>query len=97
MQRIKHLANPKVLVVSFLIAVLLCIVKFNEAQDTHQPIVESHETEHHSEAAHGVKKLEAGKLIMEHISDAHDWHLFGHTTIPLPVILYSQKKMSLRA
>lgn len=29
--------------------------------------------------------------ILEHISDAHDWHLWGHTSIPLPVILVTDK------
>jgi len=48
----------------------------------------------HGEAAHGEGheeggKFNAGKLIMEHISDAHDWHLWGHTHIPLPIILYT--------
>ncbi|MTI31924.1 ATP synthase F0 subunit A [Cytophagales bacterium RKSG123] len=44
------------------------------------------------------EESEGGKTdyIMEHIKDAHDWHLatIGHThvTIPLPIILYSQEK-----
>ncbi len=92
MQRIKHLANPKVLVASFLIAVLLCCVKFNEAEDTQQVNVESHQTEPHSENIPAQKKLEAGKLIMEHISDSHDWHLYAHKTFPLPVILYNTER-----
>ena len=36
----------------------------------------------------------AGKFIIEHVSDAYDWHVvsFGHThiSIPLPIILYSK-------
>jgi F-type H+-transporting ATPase subunit a len=36
-------------------------------------------------------KFDPGKMIMEHISDAHDWHLWGHTHIPLPVILKTDK------
>lgn len=35
--------------------------------------------------------FDPGKMIMEHISDAHDWHLWGHTHIPLPVILKTDK------
>ena len=38
------------------------------------------------------KKFNAGELIIEHISDAHDWHIVGHLSIPLPVILYSSDK-----
>jgi F-type H+-transporting ATPase subunit a len=38
----------------------------------------------------GDKKFNAGELIMHHISDSHEWHLWGHTSIPLPVILYRE-------
>lgn len=48
-----------------------------------------------AEAAEGEKKLDAGKMIMEHIMDAHDWHLWGEgngaVSIPLPVIAYSSR------
>lgn len=37
------------------------------------------------------EKFNAGKLIIEHISDAYDWHIVGHLSIPLPVILYSNE------
>jgi F-type H+-transporting ATPase subunit a len=33
-------------------------------------------------------KFDAGKTIIEHITDAHDWHVIGHFSIPLPVIIY---------
>jgi len=45
-----------------------------------------HQTESHDEG-----KIDAGKLIMEHIADAYDWHIATikgkHISIPLPVIL----------
>jgi F-type H+-transporting ATPase subunit a len=34
------------------------------------------------------ENFNAGDLIIDHITDSHDWHLFGHTSIPLPVIIY---------
>ncbi|MBL0342252.1 MAG: F0F1 ATP synthase subunit A [Bacteroidetes bacterium] len=41
-------------------------------------------------------KFDPGKMITGHISDAHDWHLWGEgassVSIPLPVILYSSNK-----
>ncbi|CAN5150472.1 F0F1 ATP synthase subunit A [soil metagenome] len=37
------------------------------------------------------EKFTAKEMIMHHISDSHDWHLWGHTSIPLPVILYSKE------
>lgn len=44
--------------------------------------------EEHGESGHGGgKEFNAGELIMEHIGDSHDWHLVGHTHLPLPVIL----------
>lgn len=31
------------------------------------------------------------KAIFEHIGDSHSWHVWGETSIPLPVILYTDK------
>ncbi|MEZ5173163.1 MAG: F0F1 ATP synthase subunit A [Bacteroidia bacterium] len=43
-----------------------------------------------TEENHGHKaEFDPGHMITEHIADAHDWHLWGHTHIPLPVILYT--------
>ncbi|MCB9168821.1 MAG: F0F1 ATP synthase subunit A [Flavobacteriales bacterium] len=39
-----------------------------------------------------VEKFNAGKMILEHIADEHGWHLWGHTSIPLPVILYDAER-----
>jgi len=44
------------------------------------------------EEAHVEKKYDPGASIMEHIGDSHDWHLFGHVSMPLPVIIYSPGK-----
>lgn len=45
--------------------------------------------EHGTAAEHGKEKFEPTKVIMEHIADSHMWHLWGHTSLPLPVILYT--------
>ncbi|MFD2583273.1 F0F1 ATP synthase subunit A [Pedobacter vanadiisoli] len=45
--------------------------------------------EHGAKAEHGEEKFEPTKVIMEHIADSHVWHLWGHTSLPLPVILYT--------
>ncbi|RZK49954.1 MAG: ATP synthase F0 subunit A [Pedobacter sp.] len=34
------------------------------------------------------EKFNPTQVIMEHIGDSHVWHLWGHTSLPLPVILY---------
>jgi len=43
-------------------------------------------------AAEGNKKFNAGELIAHHIGDSHEWHIVGHLSIPLPVILYASDK-----
>ncbi len=48
---------------------------------------------HDTSAVSGAEPFNAGKMIMHHIGDSHEWHFatIGHThlTIPLPVILYN--------
>jgi len=43
-----------------------------------------------------ANKFEAGKFVIEHVSDAYEWHIatFGktHFSIPLPIILYSSNQ-----
>jgi F-type H+-transporting ATPase subunit a len=41
------------------------------------------------ENKHAPEKFEPTKVIMEHIADSHMWHLWGHTSLPLPIILYT--------
>jgi F-type H+-transporting ATPase subunit a len=67
----------------------------NEAVETHQTDTTIHSTEAHTAEAgaehHGEEKFNTKEVIMEHIADGHDWHLWGHTSIHLPVILYTDK------
>jgi F-type H+-transporting ATPase subunit a len=53
------------------------------------------ETQDHAEAQES-KGFEAGKFVIEHVSDAFEWHIatFGetHLSIPLPIILYSSSQ-----
>lgn len=44
------------------------------------------------EESHAESKYDPGESILEHISDAHDWHLFGHVSMPLPIIIYSSTR-----
>jgi len=46
-----------------------------------------------SDNSHGENKkpLNAGELIIDHIKDSHSIHFGGHLTLPLPVILYTDK------
>jgi len=38
---------------------------------------------------HDPESIDAGSIILNHIADSHDFHLLGHTHIPLPVIIYN--------
>lgn len=39
----------------------------------------------------GKEAFDPGKMIIEHVSDAHSWHVIGDVSVPLPVILYSKE------
>jgi len=38
------------------------------------------------------EKFNAGELIIDHISDSHEWHIAGTIVVPLPIILYSKER-----
>lgn len=53
--------------------------------------------EHEAGANHQTEnKFDPGKFVIEHVSDAYEWHIatFGetHLSIPLPIILYSSNQ-----
>lgn len=53
---------------------------------------EHHDEEHHEQdsGAHGTEAdYDPVGIVMGHISDANEFHLFGHVSIPLPIILYA--------
>ncbi len=62
------------------------IEKEHNQDEVHEATAEKHEAGHEESG-----KFNAGKTIIEHVADAHDWHLWGHTAIPLPVILKTDK------
>lgn len=63
----------------------------NDDKPTHNGPTATHE----KELIKTEEGFDAGKMIVEHISDSHDWHLWGEgetsVAIPLPVILYTDK------
>jgi F-type H+-transporting ATPase subunit a len=46
---------------------------------------------HDENTEHKEGGFDAGKMILEHVADNHQWHMWGHTSIPLPVILKTDK------
>ncbi len=58
-----------------------------ETKDTVSAVADStHATKHGEEEA-----FNPGEMILHHIGDSHEWHLWGHTSVGLPVILYTDK------
>jgi F-type H+-transporting ATPase subunit a len=45
----------------------------------------------HEPAAHEPEAFNVTETILDHIKDDHSWHLWGHTSLSLPVILYTPK------
>ena len=92
------------------IAALLLVIAINApvfanhdpADSLHTSVTQEVETEAEkiqhtlqNEVAHTEEQFDAGKMIMDHILDAHDWHLWGEhhsaVSIPLPILLYTDK------
>ncbi|MEY4111365.1 MAG: synthase subunit [Bacteroidota bacterium] len=89
---IKSLKTPSLsaLYGAFLLVFLCCSPLKAQHEGHHDaqtnvPVHQAHGDTHESHA----EKFNAGKMILEHVTDAHDWHLWGHSSIPLPVIIYS--------
>jgi len=58
------------------------------------PVKAQHDTTAVQPAKEESSSFDAGKFIIEHVSDAYEWHIttFGktHISVPLPVLLYSK-------
>lgn len=80
---------------AFLLLSLGANAQVDSAQTAHDTVAVAvgHQAGHGEK--HGEEKFEPTKVIMEHIADSHVWHLWGHTSLPLPVILYTDKGLEL--
>ncbi len=81
-------------ITTFILALLVPAVCF--AYDPEAANDSTHKDSTHSSTAPDAHHAEStafnpGEMIVEHISDAHEWHLWGHTHMPLPVILKTDK------
>lgn len=76
------------LTVAFSLFAILFSTSLN-AQDS----TENHNANEVNAEVHAKKDggFNVTETILEHIKDDHSWHLWGHTSIALPVILYSDK------
>ncbi len=77
------------------IALILSIALLPVTGFAYEPQEEEHpdSSNHATAAAHGDAKkgFDAGEMIIEHISDNHEWHIYGHHHMPLPVIVKTDK------
>ncbi len=82
-----NIFKPGKIKIAGLILIAFFFVSSSIAADKHS---ESHD-------AHAEKEFNAGEVIIEHIIDAHDWHILNigdfHLSVPLPVILYDEGKL----
>ena len=80
-----HILKSKKIALSLVLGVFLTFCTCKTFAIQHE--------EAHAEAAHAEKEKEfnPSEVILEHIADSHVWHLFGNVSVPLPVILYTDK------
>jgi len=100
MSNLAKIFKQKMYFSNILFGVLLSLVSFvglaNEeahapvaAETAHQAVADTAATVEKAEE----EKFDAGKLILHHIADEHEWHFFTighfHATLPLPCIVYT--------
>lgn len=80
-----HILKTKKIALSLVLGVFLTFCTCKTFAIQHE--------EAHNEAAktETEKEFNPSEVILEHIADSHVWHLWGHTSIALPVILYTDK------
>ena len=90
--------------ISLLLSVLFVLFYLDmRAEASHDSVHMNHDTAvaTHAGVEHpeGKKEFNAGEMIIDHIIDAHDWHILTwgehHISIPLPVILYDEGKIAM--
>lgn len=79
-----HILNSKKLALSVILSVFLSVFacKSFAIQGETQPVKEKNAQQ---------EAFNPTTAILEHIGDSHNWHLWGSTTIPLPIILFTDK------
>ena len=55
------------------------------------PSVKAQHEPEHVKIEESEEKINPKEIIFEHIKDAHEWHIVGSLSVPLPVILYTDK------
>jgi len=93
-----NMSSVRKTLVAFVFSAFLIVLTFANHSISEGEIASGHpEATHEASASHDKPaKYDPGKMIMDHVTDAHDWHLFGEgheaVSISLPVILYVKSK-----
>jgi F-type H+-transporting ATPase subunit a len=93
----QYTVNKGFLVGLFLVFAFALMGKFSFANEN-EIVADSIPASSEATSEHGVEKekFNAGKLIMGHIGDSHDWHIYGSeehpVSIPLPIIVRHPEK-----
>jgi F-type H+-transporting ATPase subunit a len=83
-----HILNYKNFGLKALFALFLAFLSVNTYANQENETVDHVAVDHENHAV-VEEKFDPTVTILHHISDAHSWHLWGHTSLPLPVILYT--------
>lgn len=79
-------------------ALFFAFVSFNsfavQPPELTNPAVEEEKIAGHEEQK-SEKAFDPTTTVLEHIADSHSWHVWGHYSISLPVILYTDKGIEL--
>ncbi|TZF81286.1 F0F1 ATP synthase subunit A [Pedobacter sp. BS3] len=85
---LSYILNSKKIALGAIFALFFAFVTSEvSAQDSANAVPEMVVKEVNPE--HAEEKFDPAVTILEHIGDAHSWHLWGHTSLHLPVILYT--------
>ncbi len=87
---LSHVLNSKKIATSLILGVFLTFFTLKTYATQHEEAHSEH-AEAHSEHTEAEAEFNPSEVILEHIADSHSWHLWGTTSYPLPVILYTDK------
>lgn len=86
---LSHIFNSKKFFSNSFCAVLFSLMSFSAYSQEHTSTDTAHAESSVAHAEGEEKQEDISKVILHHIADSHEWHFFGHASIPLPVILYT--------
>lgn len=92
--KIKHFRNFTLSILLISLTFLLSTSAKAEEQtstDSSATLMDTAAIANTEQADTAEENFNAGELIIEHISDSHEWHIAGNIHLPLPIIVYSKE------